>query len=524
MIPRLVNFLMPDTKLSYCRISKLLSTTLALRRKKGQIKRPPKYDQDGVEIPIEDELEDRPFSEFRREFQALSSSGGHDVYIIQPEYINMASHQKFVEDSSPEHSLAEAVALVDSFEHWRVVGTVTRPIRRLINYNFFFNVTSAGEILGLVEDDVAEVSAVFINRGSLTRTQRTNLEAAWRLPVFDRYSIVLQIFQQRARSKEAKIQVALAEIPYLRSQLREFEAELLQGRGRQQPQKQGRSLMGGAGETSVAVRERLLNERQRKLKKMLSDIKGHRLANRDHRSQRIGLPIVAVVGYTNCGKTSLIKALTDDGHIQPENRLFATLDVTFHECRSPSGFKYLLVDTVGFLSELPTFLIASFRATLEDAMQADVILHLRDASHPQFEAQNTNVLTTLRALGVSEEQMSTGIIEAWNKVDLVTGLDQGADDQKSHVLISATRRIGLSSLNATIEDRIIAAKGLTKVEVKIFLRDQHVMNWLNRDFETTVLATDVVDAETEIITVDTWMTASAKARFVATFPDVVISN
>jgi len=229
----------------------------------------------------------------------------------------------------------------------------------------------------------------------LSGTQRVELERELGIPVLDRYNVVLQIFHRHARTKEAKLQVALAELPYLRSRLRGdlyVENQMKHSRARK-------------GDDFFARRLEVLKERERGVRARLANLKDiRRLLRRGRESA--DLATVAVVGYTNCGKTSLIKALTASKTLKPKDKLFATLDVTVHETKMPeSGLKTLLVDTVGFISDIPTALVASFSATLEDALSAHVVVHVRDVAHPDTDDQERNVIATLRSLGMPEAKL-----------------------------------------------------------------------------------------------------------------------
>lgn len=198
------------------------------------------------------------------------------------------------------------------------------------------------------------MTCVFISKGTLTALQKQNLEFYFGVPVMDRYSVVIQILRLHATSMEAKLQVAMAEIPYIWTQLRDTE---------------GTPIKGGTAYTLNDTQKMLLRRRERKLKDKLTDLREHRELLRNKRKQK-DFPVVAIVGYTNCGKTSLIKALTNEERLQPRDQLFATLDVTAHAGILPCRLKVIFMDTVGFMSDIPTGLIECFVATLEDAMLA----------------------------------------------------------------------------------------------------------------------------------------------------------
>ncbi|XP_006876322.1 PREDICTED: putative GTP-binding protein 6 [Chrysochloris asiatica] len=281
-----------------------------------------------------------------------------------------------------------------------------------------------------------EITSVFLNVEQMTSLTNKELEAAWGVQVFDRFTVVLHIFRCNARTKEARLQVALAEIPLLRSNLKNTVTHLdRQGGG-------SRYIM-GSGETFLQVQQRLLKEKEVKIKRALERLRRKRSVLRRER-QRREFPVIAVVGYTNCGKTTLIKVLTGDVAAQPRDQLFATLDVTAHAGFLPSRMTVLYVDTIGFLSQLPHELIASFAATLEDVAHADLILHVRDVSHPETELQKASVLSALRGLRLPTPLLDS-VLEVHNKVDLVHGwlyrestvqnVDVEPEDGTAHVTV-----------------------------------------------------------------------------------------
>jgi GTP-binding protein HflX len=264
----------------------------------------------------------------------------------------------------------------------------------------------------------------------------------------------LNIFKDHARTKEAKLQIALAEIPYIRNNLRSFENS---GHSRQ---KNSFQHIGGLGETWIETRKQLLIERETKLKKQLEKIKLNRDILRLNRVRK-KIPIIAVVGYTNSGKTSLIKALTNDEKLIPKDQLFATLDVTVHSGRLPSNLTVLYTDTIGFISQIPTTLIHSFKATLSDICVADLIIHISDISHPNCELQEETVNKTLDDIEVPLK-LKNSIIEVANKIDLVE--DQNILNNCNKLLISSTKRIGLNELMNRIEKCLLINTGrLSKV-------------------------------------------------------------
>ncbi|KAK9817440.1 hypothetical protein WJX74_006018 [Apatococcus lobatus] len=275
----------------------------------------------------------------------------------------------------------------------------------------------------------APVSRIFVNT-MLSGTQQRNLEAAWQTPVIDRIALIIAIFSKRAKSREAKLQVEMANVAYKASRLvrkasgrqgfgegAATEVVSARQRGRSGGTEGGLGGGGGPGETEIALQRTRLQARMRALKLRLQDVRKTRELHRDAR-QRDGRCLVALVGYTNAGKSSLMNALSGSD-IDVEDRLFATLDPTIRRFPLASGSDALLADTVGFISELPTHLIEAFKATLEEVVEADILLHVLDASSPHVLQQRETVIQVLRSLGVGEQKLRTRTFEVWNKVDLL---------------------------------------------------------------------------------------------------------
>ncbi|PSN40424.1 hypothetical protein C0J52_09261 [Blattella germanica] len=283
---------------------------------------------------------------------------GHQVLVIQP-YVKWGVSKK--RNTNPDLQLSEAVALVDTLKNWKVVDKIKISLNSLDKKALFG--TGNLETLKKQIQKNKQVTAVFISVNLLRGIQLRELENKFGLPVYDRYMLVIQIFREHAISREAKLQVALAEILYLRKRIRALSE------GKSEHQGAGLAAVGGAGETSLEMRKRILNDRESKIKNKIDKLRNHRILLRNRR-KKLEYPVVAVVGYTNAGKTSLIKALTGENTMNPQDQLFATLDVTTHAGFLPCQLKVLFVDTVGFISDIPTNLIESFMATLEDAMQA----------------------------------------------------------------------------------------------------------------------------------------------------------
>ncbi|KAG1688824.1 Bifunctional arginine demethylase and lysyl-hydroxylase JMJD6 [Nymphon striatum] len=368
------------------------------------------------------------------------SGTGHKVFVIQP--VEWKIRKEF-EGTTHELRLQEAVALAETLPNWKVIKScVLRSIG--INSTMVFGRGNLKMLKDTISSD-NNITALFISTNMLNGGQHHLLENLFKVPVYDRYSIVLQIFKDHAHTREAILQVALAEIPYLR--LNEMHTENRNWHSSSLEQ------IGGTGSVFRFTRKQILKNREMKIKSILEKLKDHRKLLRRARKDK-DIPIVAVVGYTNAGKTSLIKALTDREKLIPKDQLFATLDVTAHAGRLPSNQEVIYMDTVGFISQIPTSLIASFNATLEDILEADVVIHVRDLSHPDVEYQKKNVLETLRNLKVPEKLIDS-VIEVNNKIDKCNESTLQTDEDGSYN-ISATEGHGLAKLLQGIEEKILS--------------------------------------------------------------------
>lgn len=408
---------------------------------------------------------------------------GHRVYVVEPDFKWGKRRFKAV---TSEHRMDEACGLIRSIENWQVIGKKVESVRKLDGKTFFGKgkIEELSERFEEMRDLETGLDSVFIDVDRLNSRQHKELEDLWDMKVFDRFGVVLQIFKERAKTAEAKIQVELAELPYIRSRLAhggEDGSSYDQQRG-------GMHAIGGPGETYLEKAKRVLFEREQKLKKKLQAIKKHREHVRHERHKR-HIPTVAVVGYTNAGKTTLIKSLTGEAKMHPENKLFATLDVTAHPGKLPSGMTVLFLDTVGFVSDLPPQLVESFSATLEDITESDLVVHVRDVSHPECEAQLQDVMTVLEKQLCVKASLMENMIEVHNKSDLCDEeslkIPFGVHSNR-RARISALNKTGMCELRALIEDGIIDSTG-REIKIIVVPPDGPQLSWLYH--ETTVQET-----------------------------------
>lgn len=363
------------------------------------------------------------------------------------------------------------------------------------------------DILGLIK--AHDVDLVVMDC-ALSPIQQRNLEKEWNAKVLDRTGLILEIFGRRAKTREGTLQVELAHLIYQRSRLVRSWTHLERQRG-------GFGFMGGPGETQIEADRRMIGER---ITRIENDLKKVQATRRLHRAGRKRVPyrVVALVGYTNAGKSTLFNRLTR-ADVQAADMLFATLDPTLRALRLPHGGKAMISDTVGFISDLPTMLVAAFRATLEEVIEADVILHVRDISHEDAEAQERDVDHVLRQLGIGAES-GHRIIEVWNKIDCFSPEERenlariAARRPADHpcFLVSAETGEGIDALLAAIEERLAALR--TVLELRIDAADGEGISWIHRNAEVLEKTLDD-DHFDMVIRVDETKRDTAIARFQA---------
>ncbi len=331
------------------------------------------------------------------------------------------------------------------------------------------------EIAGLVQSEEAGLVVV---DGALSPVQQRNLEKAWNAKVLDRTGLILEIFGRRAHTREGVLQVEHAHLTYQKSRLVRSWTHLERQRG-------GFGFLGGPGETQIEADRRVIEDRIARIEAELDKVKSRRKLHRESR-RRVPYPIVALVGYTNAGKSTLFNRMTRATVLEAD-MLFATLDPTLRAIKLAHGTKVILSDTVGFISELPTMLVAAFRATLEEVIEADAILHVRDISHGDADAQLHDVENVLHSLGI--EPNDERLIEVWNKIDglpaheraRLVNLAERREESHRPALVSALTGEGVDTLLTAIENRL----GARRVEIDLVLdpADGAGASWLYRNTE-----------------------------------------
>jgi GTP-binding protein HflX len=398
---------------------------------------------------------------------------------------------------SPEARIGEAVGLARAIDLEIVASEAVNLAR--IRPGTFLGQGKVEEIAARVKADSIDL---VIMDCAVSPVQQRNLEQAFGSKVIDRTGLILEIFGRRARTREGTLQVELAHLAYQKSRLVRSWTHLERQRG-------GFGFLGGPGETQIETDRRLIEERMMRIERDLASVKRTRNLHRKTR-RAVPFPIVALVGYTNAGKSTLFNRLTKAG-VVAEDMLFATLDPTLRAVRLPNGSKVILSDTVGFVSDLPTMLVEAFRATLEEVIEADVILHVRDIAHEDTDAQNSDVNAVLAELGIdSVANAASGakkqrIFEVWNKVDLLERDQQIALLNAAERQPRQSRPMIVSALTGQgVDDLLVALEADFTAEHKVFdlcieAADGRGLHWIYENSE--VVARRELNDETICLTI-----------------------
>ncbi len=350
------------------------------------------------------------------------------AWVLHPDLKSEAGRRAAAE------GLAEAVSLARALPSIEVAGSEIVSLPRPQPGLLF----GSGKVETLrAQFEAAEIGLVLVD-GAVTPVQQRNLEKKWGLKLLDRTGLILEIFADRARTREGVLQVELAALSYQRTRLVRAWTHLERQRG-------GFGFVGGPGETQIEADRRAIDEGILRIKRQLGKVVKTRELHRAAR-RRIPHPVVALVGYTNAGKSTLFNRITG-ASVLAEDMLFATLDPTMRGVAMPSGRQVILSDTVGFISDLPTELVAAFRATLEEVLEADLVLHVRDIGHPETERQAADVTEILARLGVRADVPR---IEVWNKLDLVP------EPARASLTVQAARSDDVAAISALTGDGVAA--------------------------------------------------------------------
>lgn len=364
----------------------------------------------------------------------------------------------------PEQRLEETVRLAAAINLEVCFAEIVKL--RKIRPDAYFGKGFIERLNNAVEEQKVELLIV---DASLSPIQQRNLEKALNLKVIDRTALILEIFGERAETKEGCLQVELAHLTYQRSRLVRSWTHLERQRG-------GAGFLGGPGETQIELDRRIIDDKIVKIKKALTKIKQTRGLQRAAR-KRVPYPIIALVGYTNTGKSTLFNRLTQ-AEVFAQDLLFATLDTTMRRFKLPSGKEVIFSDTVGFISDLPHELIMAFRATLEEVLEADIVVQVVDASNSDYKQQRQDVLEVLHSLGLEKIEYQDNYVEVYNKIDLIPNFSVGGQNT---VKLSALNGDGCDRLLNKIDE--ILSKDSQIIKLKISAADGKLISWLHRNGE-----------------------------------------
>ncbi len=370
------------------------------------------------------------------------SAGGTRSLVLHPDMTGDPERR------DADHALEEAISLASALPGLDLVGAEIVRLQKPKSGTLFGS-GKVDELAQRIKRD--EIELVLVN-GAVTPVQQRNLEREWKVKLLDRTGLILEIFSDRAATREGVLQVEMAALSYQRTRLVRAWTHLERQRG-------GLGFVGGPGETQIEADRRAIDEQLARLKRQLDKVVKTRTLHRAARA-KVPFPIVALVGYTNAGKSTIFNALTG-AKVLAKDMLFATLDPTMRSVKLPkSGREVILSDTVGFISDLPTQLVAAFRATLEEVLEADIVLHVRDISHPETEEQCADVEAILAEIGVGEDRTK---IEVWNKIDRLPEAEREAlvtmaERTEGVVATSAVTEGGIAPLLEAVEAALDAGR------------------------------------------------------------------
>ena len=401
-----------------------------------------------------------------------------DRWKTAPDDAKTARH---VPDShSPEDRLAEATGLAQAID-LDVINSLIIPIGAP-RPSTLIGSGKVEEIKAIVEDE--KIDLVIVDH-AITPGQQKTLEKTWNAKVLDRTGLILEIFGSRAKTKEGALQVELAHLTYQKSRLVRAWTHLERQRG-------GSGFLGGPGEAQIELDRRMIQDRIDAIKRDLVDVVRTRELHRAGR-RKTPFPIVAIVGYTNAGKSTLFNRVTG-ANVLAKDQVFATLDPTMRELKLSSGRRIILSDTVGFISDLPTTLVAAFRATLEEVIEADLILHVRDIAHRETDAQASDVEKVLSDLGIDMLKADGHILEVWNKIDLLEpeqrdqALNDARFEERRPALVSAITGEGLELLSSLIDKRLGVSDEIMNLVIPA--REGRLLSWLHENADVMERTSD----------------------------------